>query len=405
MTMSYCSLLAAADSHRDWAHRRSSRTSCALESPSGDVAALNRCGAALAHHMAALGGRVTPIAAPAPATTFAPSSGRATRRCWCWATSTPCGRSVSSSACRCAARTAGSTGPGTFDMKAGIAQALLAVRALADTRPAPPHRVVMLWTTDEEVGSTTSRGLIEAEARRSRAVLVLEPSLPGGAVKTARKGVGDFHLTATGIAAHAGVDPSRGASAIHELAWQVTQLAELTDLDRGRHGERRHHPRRQPRQRGRRLAPRRSSMSGSRRWLTAERVAAAIAQLVPRDPRVRLDVTGGIDRPPLERTAQVAALFDLASAIAAEIGRTLGRRRHRRRVGRKLHGRAWHPNIRRTGRGGRRRPCASRARAGRVARLPGRVRGRPDPQRKIERRCARCSVLSVRPVRSRSLSR
>lgn len=213
-------------------------------------------------------------------------------------------------------------GPGTFDMKAGIAQALLAVRAVIDTNRPWPHRLVMLWTTDEEIGSTTSRALIEAEARRSRAVLVLEPSLPGGALKTARKGVGEFHVRATGIAAHAGVDPTRGASAIHELAWQVTRLSELTDLANG-------------------VTVNVGRISGgSRSNVVAElaeavvdvriptaadaaRVTSAITQRVARDSRVTLEVTGGINRPPLERTAQVVGLFNLASAIAADMGRTL----------------------------------------------------------------------------------
>ena len=111
-------------------------------------------------------------------------------------------------------------GPGTFDMKAGIALALAAMEALRVTgTPRPP--VTMLWTTDEEIGSGTSRATIEAEARQSAAVLVLEPALPGGALKTARKGCGEFELTVHGVAAHAGLDPGKGASAIHELAAQI----------------------------------------------------------------------------------------------------------------------------------------------------------------------------------------
>ncbi len=153
-------------------------------------------------------------------------------------------------------------------------------------------------------------------------MLVLEPSLPGGAVKTARKGVGEFQLTATGIAAHAGIDPRSGASAIHELAWQITQLAALSDLDRG-------------------LTVNVGTISGGGRsnvvaehaaaeidvriptMADGERVAAAMAQLVARDPRVRLRVSGGFNRPPLERSPQVAALFATAQAVAAQLGRTL----------------------------------------------------------------------------------
>ena len=214
-------------------------------------------------------------------------------------------------------------GPGTFDMKAGIAQALLAVRAIAETGRRRPHRLVMLWTTDEEIGSTTSRGLIEAEARRSRAVLVLEPSLPGGALKTARKGVGDFRVRATGIAAHAGVDPTRGASAIHELAWQVTRLAELTDLDAGvtvNVGLIQRRPSQQRDCRCRRSCRRcQDPDDGGRRPGSPPRSRSWSLAI----GRVQLEVSGGIDRPPLERTAQVAALFDLASVIAADMGRTL----------------------------------------------------------------------------------
>ena len=293
-----------------------------LESPSGDVAALNRCGAALAHHMTGLGGRVTPIAAEGAGDHLRAEFGAGESQVLVlghFDTVWPVGQLEQMPVRLDDGRL---YGPGTFDMKAGIAQALLAVRAINETGRRQPHRVVMLWTTDEEIGSTTSRGLIEAEARRSRAVLVLEPSLPGGALKTARKGVGDFQVRATGVAAHAGVDPARGASAIHELAWQVTRLTELTDLGVG-------------------VTVNVGLISGGRRsnvvadvaeavidvriptMADAARVTAAITQLVPRDVRVRLDVTGGIDRPPLERTSQVTALFQLASAVAADMGRTL----------------------------------------------------------------------------------
>ena len=123
-------------------------------------------------------------------------------------------------------------GPGTFDMKAGIAIALTAVAALrASGLPHPP--IAMLWTTDEEIGSGTSRAIIEAAAREAAAVLVLEPALPGGALKTARKGCGEFELTVHGLAAHAGLDPGKGVSAIHELASQIALVEQLQDLPRG----------------------------------------------------------------------------------------------------------------------------------------------------------------------------
>jgi glutamate carboxypeptidase len=316
------SLLSAADSHRDWAVAVIEDL-VRLESPSGDIPALNRCGAALAHLMTALGGRVTPVAAGGAGDHLRAEFGSGESQVLVlghFDTVWPVGQLE-----RMPVRLEDGRlyGPGTFDMKAGIALGLLAVRAILETGRPQPHRLVMLWTTDEEVGSTTSRALIEAEAARSRAVLVLEPSLPGGALKTARKGVGDFRVRATGIAAHAGVDPTRGASAIHELAWQVTRLTELTDPGTG-------------------VSVNVGLFSGGSRsnvvadaaeavvdvriptMADAARVTSAITQLVPRDARVRLAVTGGIDRPPLERTPQVGALFDLASVLAADMGRTLG---------------------------------------------------------------------------------
>src|SRR5207302_1213760 len=124
-------------------------------------------------------------------------------------------------------------GPGVFDMKAGIAIAMLATRALLEAGPRITHRIVMLWTTDEEIGSESSRAAIEDEARRSSAVLVLEPSLPGGAVKTSRKGCGQYQLTVRGVAAHAGIEPQKGASAVQELAHQILRVNALQDLARG----------------------------------------------------------------------------------------------------------------------------------------------------------------------------
>src|SRR5450756_730928 len=89
--------------------------------------------------------------------------------------------------------------------------------------------MTMLWTTDEEIGSETSRDTIESEARHAAVVLVLEPALPGGALKTARKGCGEFEVTVHGVAAHAGLDPGKGASAIHELASQIAAIERFQD--------------------------------------------------------------------------------------------------------------------------------------------------------------------------------
>src|SRR5713226_7529249 len=125
-------------------------------------------------------------------------------------------------------------GPGTFDMKAGIVQALFALQALQQTKLALRKRIVFLWTSDEEIGSDSSRKLIESEARRSDAVFVLEPSFgPRGLLKTSRKGVGEAEIIVHGRASHAGLAPHDGVNAVHELAQQITRVQEWNDLRRG----------------------------------------------------------------------------------------------------------------------------------------------------------------------------
>src|SRR5437667_10705020 len=125
-------------------------------------------------------------------------------------------------------------GPGTFDMKAGIVQALFALQALQQNNVIRRKRLVFLWTSDEEIGSESSRKLLEAEARRSDAVFVLEPSFgPRGLLKTARKGVGITELTVHGRASHAGLAPQEGINAIHELAQQLARIEKWNDLRRG----------------------------------------------------------------------------------------------------------------------------------------------------------------------------
>ena len=126
-------------------------------------------------------------------------------------------------------------------MKAGIALGMLATRAVLELAPPRDTRIVMLWTTDEETGSDTSRALLETEAQRSEAVLVLEPALPGGVLKTRRKGCGEYEIVVHGVAAHAGVDPGKGVSAIRELARQILAVETLQDLVARRVGQRRRH--------------------------------------------------------------------------------------------------------------------------------------------------------------------
>ncbi len=214
-------------------------------------------------------------------------------------------------------------GPGVFDMKSGIAVAMLAMRAMREFHASEVPRVVMLWTTDEEIGSGTSRAAIEEEARRSAAVLVLEPSLPGGAAKTSRKGCGEFTLTVHGISAHAGLDPSKGASAIHELAHQIVAIQTLQDLSRGitlnvgviEGGTRTNV-----------VAERAVAHIDARAPAMADaaRIEQAVQDLQPRLAGTRLEIRGGFGRPPLERGPHVARLYDAARRIAAELGRQLG---------------------------------------------------------------------------------
>ena len=124
-------------------------------------------------------------------------------------------------------------GPGVFDMKGGIVQMMFALRALRETAGRLPRPVIVWLVSDEEEGSGSSRAITEKLAKRCAAVLVCEPSGPGGALKTARKGVGAFRLTVTGRAAHSGLDFEKGHSAIVELAHQVHAVSALTDLKRG----------------------------------------------------------------------------------------------------------------------------------------------------------------------------
>jgi glutamate carboxypeptidase len=200
---------------------------------------------------------------------------------------------------------------------------MLAVRALQSTGRPPGVRVVLLLTTDEETGSATSRALVEAEARRSGAVLVLEPSLPGGALKTSRKGCGGYDLVVRGVAAHAGIDPRAGASAVRELARQILRLEALQDLDRGislnvgliAGGTR---PNVVPDLATAKIDVRVPAMAD------AARVDAALRALAPELRGTTLEISGGIDRPPLERTPAVMALYEEARIVAAELGRALG---------------------------------------------------------------------------------
>jgi glutamate carboxypeptidase len=207
-------------------------------------------------------------------------------------------------------------GPGIFDMKANCALALEVIRACATLKLAPPRPVVLLLTCDEETGSMTGRALIEEEARASRGVLVLEPPATGGRVKTARKGTGLFTMEAHGIAAHAGLEPEKGASAILEIAKQIERLHAMNDPTRGiavnvgvvQGGTRSN------------VVAASASAEIDVRFSTTEeakRLEEKILGAPSFDERVKLSISGGINRPPLERTEKVAGLFNLAREVAA----------------------------------------------------------------------------------------
>ena len=293
-----------------------------FESPTPDKAAVDRCGAELASRLTAIGGRVTRLTRPERGDHLLAEFGCGASQILLLGhidTVWPVGQLDRMPLTQSNGRL---HGPGVFDMKAGIAIGMLATRALLETGAPITHRIVMLWTTDEEIGSASSRAAIEEEARRSDAVLVLEPSLPGGAVKTSRKGCGGYQLVVRGVAAHAGIEPEKGASAVHELAHQILRVNGLQDLVRGisvnvvqvSGGLRSN------------VIPDEARAVVDVRVPTAEAAAevdAVFRSLRPVDPRTTIQASGGIDRPPLERTPQVERLYKQAREIAHTLGQNL----------------------------------------------------------------------------------
>ena len=210
-------------------------------------------------------------------------------------------------------------GPGVFDMKSGIMLMMFAIQALTEVRGGLPRPLTVLLVSDEEEGSDTSRAITEEMARRSSAVLVCEPSGPGGALKTARKGVGSFKITVTGQASHAGLDFEKGHSAIVELAHQIHALSRLTDLRRGitlnvgvvRGGTRTN------------VVPAQAEAEVDLRIVRKSDGAIMerkVRTLRPVNKHCKLTIEGGLNRPPLERSKQVAALFQRARTIALDLG-------------------------------------------------------------------------------------
>jgi glutamate carboxypeptidase len=214
-------------------------------------------------------------------------------------------------------------GPGTFDMKGGLVQALFAFDALQASRIELRKRIVFVWNSDEEIGSDSSRKLIETEAGRSNAVFVLEPSLgPRGLLKTARKGVGEAEVIVHGRASHAGLAPEEGINAVHELAQQIARIETWNDLGRGisinadiveggtRSNVIAEHARAVLDLRALRVSDMRS-------------VEKRLHALRPIHRGAKLEIRGGFNRPPLEHKV-TAALFARAKSLAAQMGLPLG---------------------------------------------------------------------------------
>ncbi len=215
-------------------------------------------------------------------------------------------------------------GPGTFDMKGGLVMALAAVDAMQALRVRPAKRMVFFWSSDEEIGSESSRRLIEREASQSDAVLVLEPSYgPDGRLKTQRKGVGGAEIVVKGRSAHAGIDPENGVNAVHELALQIARLMKLNDSRRG-------------------IAVQTTVVSGGTfpnvvpdearakidiryaRTADARRIDRELRELRPVLKGARVELRQGSHRPPMERTAAVRALFRRARSLMGDVGLPLG---------------------------------------------------------------------------------
>ena len=211
-------------------------------------------------------------------------------------------------------------GPGVFDMKAGLAQLVLALQAIRDLLLETSVTPVLFINADEEIGSRSSTGYIRMLARRADRALVLEPALgPEGDLKTARKGVGRFTVTVYGRAAHAGLDPEAGASAILEMSHVIQKLFALNDVERGitvnvgtiDGGI-------QPNV----IAPHSKAVVDVRvpTVATGNEVEYIIRSMQPETPDVRLHIEGGIGRPSMEATPRNQALWHRARALAAGIG-------------------------------------------------------------------------------------
>ena len=213
-------------------------------------------------------------------------------------------------------------GCGTFDMKANVAVALDVLRYFAETGHQPSTAIRMLLSCDEEIGSASGREYVERYASGATQCLVMEPSLDGK-VKTGRKGTGMFQLTAHGVPAHAGLEPEKGANAVAELARQIDRIHAIANPAIGttvnvttfRGGTTLN------------VIPDHAICDIDVRYSIAseaDRVVLELNALLSSDPRVLLELSGGINRPPLERTSSVVALYENARDLAASFGYELG---------------------------------------------------------------------------------
>lgn len=213
-------------------------------------------------------------------------------------------------------------GGGVFDMKSGCVLMLEALRFFSENNIKPQRPLTVLLSCDEEIGSFSGRELVEREAEKSEFCLICEPSA-NGKVKTGRKGTGMFRLKTHGIPAHAGLDPEKGASAILEISRQIEKLHALNELEVGTTvnvctitgGTTTN------------VIPAEAECAIDVRFKTmaeAERIEREIKKLEPFDTRVSLEISGAVNRPPLERTAEVAALYEKARGLAQSFGYDLG---------------------------------------------------------------------------------
>ena len=292
------------------------------ESPSDNKLAVDRCGALVLDHVKALGGRVRLHRQRAHGNIIEAHFGPRARvtspkpilvlghldTVW------PLG-TVKSMPCRIAEGRL--WGPGTLDMKVGVAMAFTAIEMLAEAG-ALDREVILLLNSDEEIGSQVSRPITERLAASCSAVYVLEPA-QGLAYKTARKGTGNWRIEIKGVAAHAGVDFEKGASALRELARVIETVSSWTDLKSGLTVTV-----------GVAGGGSKTNVMPAEAWAEVDvrvarksdgpRLARKFATLRPADPRCSLNVTGGINRPPMERTRGTVALFRRARSLAAELG-------------------------------------------------------------------------------------